>query len=265
MTVILYLVRCAPNGKVYVGQTKQGLKRRWSRHCWDARRGSSNRFHDAIRRYGPDSFEVTHVATALKEEWADEAEMQLIADYRSFNRGYNDTKGGGGGRGSKCRLGKTHTPETRARIAAAKKGRPGTRLGHKNTPEHNEKVRQANLGKKRSREAVEKTAAALRGRAPWNKGVPHTEEARRKMSESRRGVPRSPETIAKTRAAHLGSKRSDETRRRMSEAAKGRKMTPEQVECLRQIVTGRKHSAETRQRMSIIKKEYWDRKKGLVV
>jgi len=182
----LYMATNRANGKVYIGQTRQGLGRRKSRHLWDAERGSPCRFHSAIRRYGAGAFEFKVLAVGPSGPWLNDLEIRAVEAWNSFNKGYNDTKGGDGGRGSKARLGKTHTPEVRAKIAAARRGKPGTRLGHRNTPEQNEKVRQANLGKKLSAEHRAKISAAQKGRPAWNKGVLHTEEHKLKQSKAQK-------------------------------------------------------------------------------
>lgn len=264
MNVVIYLARNKTNGKVYVGQTRQKWERRWYRHVWDASQGSPNRFHDAIRRYGADDFEVSQIATVLQPEWADAVEIQIIADHNSFNYGYNDTKGGGGGKGSKCRLGKTHTPETRAKLSAARKGRPGNRLGCKNSPEHIEKMRQARLGTKLSEETKRKIGEAFRGRSPANKGVPHTEEAKRKMSEAQKNRARRPGITDNAIASWKGRKHSEESKRKMSEARKARPPMPQaQRDALSEIMKAKVYSAETKQRMSEARRLYWARKKGL--
>lgn len=184
-TATLYIVTNTVNDKVYVGQTAQSFKRRWSRHRWDAKRGSPCRFHAALRCYGAEAFEARVLVIGPAGDWIKELEVRAIALYDSFNKGYNDTKGGDGGCGSTHRLGKKHTPEARARISAARKGK-ATRLGHKNTPEQNEKVRQANLGKKLTAEHRANIGAACAGKPAWNKGVFPLDETRRKMSEQQK-------------------------------------------------------------------------------
>ncbi len=57
--------------------------------------------------------------------------------------------------------GKRHTPETRAKMSAAKKGKPGNWLGKSHTPETRAKISAAKKGKK---------------------GTPHTPETRAKIS-----------------------------------------------------------------------------------
>ena len=182
----LYMATNRTNGKVYIGQTRQAFSRRKSRHLWDAARNSPCRFHAAIRKYGSEAFEFKMLVVGPAGDWLSEMEIRAIEAYDSYNKGYNDTKGGEGTLGSKARLGKTHTPEARAKIGAAHRGKPGTRLGHRNTPEQNEKVRQANLGKTLSAEHRAAISAGLKGRPTWNKGVLATEEHRLKQSNAQK-------------------------------------------------------------------------------
>ncbi len=182
----LYIATNRVNGKVYIGQTRQSFARRKSRHLWDAARNSPCRFHAAIRMYGPDAFEFKMLAIGPAGGWLSEMEIRTIKAYDSFNAGYNDTKGGEGTVGSKARLGKTHTPEARAKISAARRGKPGGRLGCRNTPEHNEKVRQANLGKKLSVEHRAAISASQKGRSAHNKGVKHTDVHRMNQSTAQK-------------------------------------------------------------------------------
>lgn len=104
-----------------------------------------------------------------------------------------------------AKKGEVLSPEVRAKISAAKKGR-------KCTPEQIEKMRQAHQGLKHTEETKAKMSATHKGKpAPegmgermrqCNTGRRHTEEARRAMSEARRGQPKSEEHKAKITEAH---------------------------------------------------------------
>lgn len=161
MFYTLYQITNKLNGKHYIGKTCQGFKRRWSRHRWEAVRNSKCRIHKAINKYGLENFEAKAILIGPSLEWINEMEIRAIKLYDSFNNGYNDTKGGDGGLGSKARLGKTHTAEARNKIAAARLGKPSPKLGVKLSNETREKIRVANLGKKLSKEHKEKISAGL--------------------------------------------------------------------------------------------------------
>lgn len=83
--------------------------------------------------------------------------------------------------------------------------------GIKKSPEHVEKIRQANLGRipinkgvSMSEEQKQKVSQSKMGSTPWNKGIPHTEETRKKISEKITGRKLSQEQIEKTAAANRG-------------------------------------------------------------
>ncbi len=84
----------APNGKVYIGITKQEPNARWG---LDGARYKKNRhFWNAIRKYGWDNIAHEVVSDGLSNERAGELEKQLIALYGSTDpaKGYNNTSGG---------------------------------------------------------------------------------------------------------------------------------------------------------------------------
>lgn len=216
----LYKVTNKINGRMYIGQTCQGYKRRWYIHCWRAARGGEQRFHKAIQKYGKDNFGVELLVVGPTLEWINDLEKKAIKLYDTFNNGYNDTKGGDGTVGQKFRLGKKHTAETRAKISASHMGRPSPRKGVKLSEETKQKLRIANLGKTLSENVRKKISDSQVGRIAWNKGLKHSEETKAKMSAAHKGAKRPPSVGEKTRARLLGNKLSDETRKKISESHK---------------------------------------------
>lgn len=82
-----------PDGKKYVGLTKQTCRQRWGSHGQGYK---DQPVYEAILKYGWDN--VTHeVFTDLTREEAREKEKELILKYDSINNGYNVAKGGGCG------------------------------------------------------------------------------------------------------------------------------------------------------------------------
>lgn len=133
------------------------------------------------------------------------AERYWIDHIRSHGaRLFNKAKGGIGGL-----HGYKHTPETRARMSAAQKGRTFSestrqkmrlaKLGKKQSPEHIEKVRAALVGRKVSDETRRKISLAHIGKK-------HTPEARLKMSLSHTGKKMPQDQVARMAAAHRGMK-----------------------------------------------------------
>lgn len=150
---IIYQVRCRVNNKVYIGKTIKTVDQRWREHLGCVRRGRSNLpFHNAIRKYGPENFDVWVLYTdAVSEGHLNMLEEMFIRQFKSNNPhyGYNMTPGGDGGPVS---------PEVGRKISKALKGR------------------------KPSKETRRKMRKAAKGRVPCP-------EAFRKSVESRKGKP----------------------------------------------------------------------------
>ena len=89
----IYIHKNRINGKMYIGQTKQPLERRFRNgegyiHC--------PKFYAAIQKYGWENFEHIIVKSNLTKEEANIEEINLIKKYQStdINYGYNITDGG---------------------------------------------------------------------------------------------------------------------------------------------------------------------------
>ena len=79
--------------------------------------------------------------------------------------------------------GKKQSKEHVIKRTAHRKGKPGTRTGHTNSPEHRRKLYEANLGKKHSEETKQKCRIA-------NEGKTDSPETKKKKSESATGKPK---------------------------------------------------------------------------
>lgn len=129
----IYLITNQVNGKVYVGQTKNTVKSRWSGHCYFARTGRDDgHFYRAIRRYGEDSFDITTLITVETKAQADKFEKIWIILLQASNKeyGYVSTLDGQGRSGANpeskqrksiAQKGLRRTPETCARMKASRK------------------------------------------------------------------------------------------------------------------------------------------------
>ena len=153
----------APNGKIYIGQTCQSIKRRAGGNGIGYI--ETPLFYKAIQKYGYDNFTVEIIADCLTLQEANWLEIYLIAYYHSYERkhGYNLSLGGGGILGYS-------SPEKSAKISKAKKG-------HKVSEETREKLSIASKWKKRKVEDIEKTAK-------WHRGKKRSEKTKKNISES---------------------------------------------------------------------------------
>lgn len=223
----IYVVTNTVNGKLYIGQTWLSVGHRWRTHCYAARTICAMRSNmaitNAIRKYGEKAFAIETLCELV--HGASQADVDL-AEERAIHRlnalvphGYNLRCGGARGRvhqDTKARLSAVrkalhlrHSPEHKARLSLAMRGRPVT-WGHK-------------------------IAAALKGRRVGGaeKGRVLSAETRAKISAAHKGRSKSPETLAKIAAKLRGRKLTSEHRARISQglrasgSLKGRVFTPE--------------------------------------
>lgn len=165
----------SPSGLQYVGSAVS-FKKRWARHLRDFRAKTHHNvpLAAACEKYGVENLKFDILLICDKA-------MLLFYEQRALD-----------------------TLKPRYNLCAT----AGSRLGQKNSAEHNEKVRRANSGKKPSAE----TLAKLKARK-------HTPE----FIAARRAQRHSPEAIAKISAAMKGVKKSPETLDRMRAAQQARR------------------------------------------
>lgn len=92
-------VHTVPNGKKYVGITKQDPKRRWN---GGSGYSSNEEFYRDIKKYGWGNIKHEILMSGVSKEKAEEWEIKMITIYDTTNpkKGYNFSKGGGyGGKG----------------------------------------------------------------------------------------------------------------------------------------------------------------------
>lgn len=83
----------SPSGKVYIGQTNQGLYKRY--RCGQGYKHSTY-FYNAILKYGIENFQSEILKDNLSLEEANYWEIYFISQYDATNRekGYNISPGG---------------------------------------------------------------------------------------------------------------------------------------------------------------------------
>lgn len=101
-------------GRIYVGISVRP-KHRWNQHWHDCNRKPEGYFHNALRKHGRDAFIWHIVAWFESVNAAKQAERDAIA--AGFGH-FNLNAGGDGNHGY------VPSPETRAKMAAAKRGKP---------------------------------------------------------------------------------------------------------------------------------------------
>ena len=94
--ICIYKITNLVNGKVYIGQTIQGITARWNGHL---HKDGCKFIHNAINKYGRNNFKI-EVLEYCHKDLLDEREIYWISYYNSNDRhyGYNILKGGKSGR-----------------------------------------------------------------------------------------------------------------------------------------------------------------------
>lgn len=240
-----YLIKFIPTDQVYYGvRYKKGChpKEFWQENGYFT---SSKVVHELIDEYGPEWFEYEirqtfdDVNKALLWEETVLQRMEVVKSNKWLNR--TDRK-------IFDNRGVKKTPEHIEKVRQANKG--------KNiSDETRQKLREANLGKKQSKETIEK-----RKQSRIENGYTHSLETRNKISESHKGKIVKEETKQKLRELNLGKQHSEKTKQKISEIGKGRKHTEESKNKMRiaklgelNPCYGRKHSKEIIEKMRNIK------------
>jgi group I intron endonuclease len=255
----IYMATCSATGKSYIGFASRWPRRRYGHHM-AARKGYKSKFHNAIRKYGEESFtwEVLYQSKDGRHT-LDVMEPHFIDLYGTYRDGYNLTMGGDGMVGYKM---PPRTEEHKRKHAESLRG-------YKHSEETRAKVSEAGRGRKHSEESKALMRAKMTGRKL-------TPEQRAKVSAKAKLRRNSPETIEKMRAAHTGKRHTQETKDLMRQKMTGRVMTEEHranisaswkgrvvsEETGRKISlanTGKKRSEETREKMKLA----WARRKAL--
>ena len=160
----------APNGKVYIGITKQEPHKRWLNGKGYQKQ---QHFFNAILKYGWGNIKHEVLFSGLTKEEAEAKEIELIAKYKSNQRvyGYNRENGGHVNKVS---------DETRKLLSDINKGKHHTEKTCKRLKElETERWKDPEYRKNQVEKRLEKT--------PWNKGKPPSLETRQKQREAKLG------------------------------------------------------------------------------
>lgn len=89
-TIIIYKAVNKKNKLTYIGQTNRPLKVRMREHKTSGR----TRFSRAVQSHGLEAFEWSILETCSSRDEANKREVELIAEYGSYSKGYNGHLGG---------------------------------------------------------------------------------------------------------------------------------------------------------------------------
>lgn len=207
----------SPSGSIYIGQSVNILKR-WNDYYKIANLIRQKRLFNSFNKHSPESHtfsilcrlpnDVSPTVLCTYEQFCIDQykeagfDMMNIRDAGSRGSHSAETKK----LMSEKQKGRKHTPETLLKLSAAKKGKPGIRLGAKLTPEQIERMK----GSRGFKHSEETKIKIKNNHARFNKG--------RKFSD---------EFKEKNRIGHLGKKASEETKRKISAALKGKAKSKE--------------------------------------
>lgn len=88
----IYSIRCKITGKLYIGQTKNEVAKRWRQHQCPSNLKDTH-LSRAIKLYGWSQFEFK-IVTECPQDELDKWEIHYIAKWDTFNNGLNSTPGG---------------------------------------------------------------------------------------------------------------------------------------------------------------------------
>ena len=177
----IYKITNLVNDKIYIGQTKQRIERRFQQHT-----RSPYLIGKAIRKHGEDIFNIEVLLIADDLNYVNKIEQDLIKAYGCIApNGYNLATGGKNFNHSEETLKKfkerTFSEETIAKIVESRKGYTHSdetkykmrerALGRGHTEETCEKLRKINTGKKLSDDHKKAISASLKGRISWTTPV----------------------------------------------------------------------------------------------
>ena len=137
--MLVYIYRNTINQKIYVGKTAFNLRKRHLEHLAQVRAGDDSYFHRALRKYGPEKFDLCLVTFARSDEEAAELEKVFIQRYRATDSkfGYNLTLGGDG---------LVPSEATRIKLRAARRGKPSPAKGKHWSTEARQRASRSHTG-----------------------------------------------------------------------------------------------------------------------
>lgn len=130
-----------PNGKVYVGITSESVYKRWGHNGYGYY--GQPLMWNAIQKYGWNNIIHDVEAIDLSEEEAKRMEIDLISEYKSFDReyGYNISLGG------ESAYGFRHSDETKNRFHEQRVGVGNSFYGRHHTDKTKALISEANIGR----------------------------------------------------------------------------------------------------------------------
>ena len=154
----------------YVGQMidrRGGLAQRWREHKADARHGSRQAIHRAMRKYGEGRFEIRELAR-VPLMWLDEEERRFIARLNTGKpNGYNIAAGGRGGRLSDEHRARLRKPKSKSGWSEERKAQHSRNMMGNTMRRGRKSPEVAEANRRRGGIARPAQSAAMKGKGWW--------------------------------------------------------------------------------------------------
>lgn len=179
---VIYVIENKVNGKKYVGQTTQKLKRRFNAHIYASKNKKGIPLYNAIQKYGQECFFIKTIDVAYTFEELNEKEIFWIKKYTDSENIYNVRPGGTGFQKGELHplYGRELPKKTREKIGNAHRGKIVS-------SETRKKLSKASKDRPRTEEWSNNISKGLMGHRSWSKGIKLSEETRKKISNSNKG------------------------------------------------------------------------------
>lgn len=202
--LVIYRITNLKNNKIYIGKTKQLLKKRLIKYKYDIKT-KKNYIHNTLRKYGWNNFKIDVIDICNNEEELNKKEKYWIKFYKSTNKrfGYNIHPGGTGG-SVFWLLSKKERDLYSKKLSISNIGKHF----------HDEKWRKRMSKKMKGRIISESTRKKMKGRIV-------SKEQREKISRTLKEGYESNRILRNRK----GKKHSEKTKEKMSKAKKGKKWT----------------------------------------
>lgn len=199
---MIYKITNVENGKIYIGQTTQGIDKRINQYLLGNHNVSKSIIGNSIKKHGLRMFIVEIIDFAKCIEELNELEIFWINFFNTISPvGYNLRGGGGGG-------GPLHE-STKEKIRQSKIGKPGRKL----TDADKDRISKMHKGKVVGEATRDKLRKA-------NIGKLLSEETKAKVAEKSKLYRHSDKSRGKISLSNIGKMHSEQTKCKMSSSAK---------------------------------------------
>ena len=168
--VNIYRIDNSINDKIYIGQTKYPIEKRWRKHKSNAKNNICKTYiANAMRKHSIENFRINQICKVSSVEEANEVEQFLIKHFQTNNPklGYNILEGGRVSHKTFVEIyGEKRAKEIKDKISSTLKSK-NTKLSQ----EHIEIIRNANIGRKRTKESLQKVSTLMRLRGKGAKPI----------------------------------------------------------------------------------------------